>query len=129
MLKVYNKNALTRQQRLVNAIVIGVAAGLVLFLAWLLLVKFIGVYIPLLYVLFGYLIGVAIQHFGKGVQIQFSILAVVITVVVILCCDLAAFGSIKHLLEQFSGGGMASLFEIAYRAAGIYLAFINARVV
>ena len=129
MFKIYNTKALTRQQRLKNAIVVGIAAFVLFLVVWFVMINVFGVYFPLLYVAFGFGMGYAIQKFGKGVQIQFSILSAGLILVLLLVCDLMTFGSFKHLLQMFAEGGTTSLFEIAYRAIALYLAFTYARIV
>ncbi len=129
MFKIYNTKAITRQQRFKNAIVVGAAAFALFLIVWFVILNVFHVYFPLLYVAFGLGMGYAIQYFGKGVQIQFSILAAGLTLLLLLVCDLMAFGSISRLLGLFAEAGTTALFEIGYRALGLYLAFTTARVV
>ena len=129
MFKIYNTKALTRQQRFKNAVVVGAAAFVLFLVIWFVILKVFGVYFPLLYVAFGYGMGYAIQKFGKGVQMQFSILSVGLMLVLILICDMMAFGSVGRLLQLFAEAGTTALFELGYRALALYFAFINARVI
>jgi len=129
MFKIYNTKAITRQQRFKNAIVVGAAAFVLFLIVWFVILNVFHVYFPLLYVAFGFGMGYAIQYFGKGVQIQFSILSAGLTLLLVLVCDLMAFGSISRLLGLFAEAGTTALFEIGYRVLGLYLAFTNARVV
>ena len=129
MFKIYNKQALTRQQRFSNACIVGIGTSLLcigVFAALLLLLK---IYSPLLFLPMGFLIGYVIQRFGKGVQIQFSILALVLTLVVIFVCDMLAYGSVQLLLSDLLEFGQYSILQLIYRAGACYLAYSNARVV
>ena len=128
-MKIYNTNALTRKQRFQNAAVVGAAAFVVFLAIWMVVLKVIGVYFPLLYVAFGFGMGYLIQRFGKGVQIQFSILSAGLMLVLLLICDLMTFGSVTHLIKLFAEAGITALFEIGYRVLAVYFAFINARVI
>ena len=128
-MKIYNTNALTRKQRFQNAAVVGAAAFIAFLVIWMVVLNVIGVYFPLLYVAFGFGMGYLIQRFGKGVQIQFSILSAGLMLVLLLICDLMTFGSVKHLIQLFADAGITALFEIGYRVLAVYFAFINARVI
>ena len=127
MFKIYNKNAITRKQRLQNAIVCGSIAAVLCTVVLVVVFGMLGVYVPLLYVARGYVISWAIRKFGHGVQIQFSILAVVLTAAVIVITDFTIFGSIQNILSLYSGG-INALWNIGYRAAALILAFQNARI-
>ena len=127
MFKIYNKNAITRKQRLQNAIVCGILAAVICTVVLVFVFGMIGVYVPLLYIARGYVISWAIRKFGHGVQIQFSILAVVLTALVIVITDFIIFGSIQNVLALYSGG-INALWNIGYRAAALILAFQNARI-
>lgn len=127
MFKIYNKNAITRKQRLQNAILCGTLAAVLCTVVLILVFGVIGVYVPLLYVARGYVISWAIRQFGHGVQIQFSILAVILTVLVIIITDFIIFGNIQNVLTLYSGG-INALWNIGYRAAALIVAFQNARI-
>ena len=127
MFKIYNKNAITRKQRLQNAIDCGSIAAVLCTVVLVVVFGMLGVYVPLLYVARGYVISWAIRKFGHGVQIQFSIQAVVLTAAVIVITDFTIFGSIQNILSLYSGG-INALWNIGYRAAALILAFQNARI-
>ncbi|MDI9541023.1 MAG: hypothetical protein QM204_06085 [Bacillota bacterium] len=129
MFKAFNKPALTRRQRFTRAILFGSLATFLITILNIVLIKAFHLYFVILYVAIGWVIGNAIQYFGKGVQIQFSILAAVLTAVCILICDLVAYDfNIAFYLSSFTGG-YDTIFELGYRVAGVYLAYVNARVV
>ena len=87
MKKVYIKNALSTKDRMQNAIVSGGVAGVLCLAICLILFKVFGFYLPYIYLGAGYLIGLAIQKFGKGVQPKFSVLALGICACVVFCAS------------------------------------------
>ncbi len=129
MFKAFNKPALTRRQRFTRAILFGSLFTLLITIVNIILIKVFHLYFVILYLPIGLAIGNIIQYFGKGVQIQFSILAAVLTAVCILVCDLVAFNfDIGFYLSTFTGG-YDTLFDIGYRVAAVYFAYSSARVV
>ena len=130
MFEVFNKPALTRRQRFIRAIISGCLFTLLVTILNLILIKVYYLYFVILYLAIGLCIGYVIQYFGKGVQIQFSILAAILATACILVCDLVAYDfNLTYLLRTFTVGGSEVLFSIGYRVVGIYLAYSNARVV
>ncbi len=130
MLQIFNKKALTRKQRFSRALLFGLLATLLAILIEYILIKVFHVYFSILFLAIGLGIGYCIQYFGKGVQIQFSLLASILTFIVILVSDLIAFGfDFTSILANISQYGSDSLFELAYRIGSIILAYRYARVV
>ena len=127
MLKIYNSNAITRQQRMNNAILFGVGASLVCAIILWVVSNVIGVYMPVLFIPAAYLISWLIRRYGRGVQIQFSLLAVGLTARVIIITDLLTFRNLQMILLLFTNGA-SGLWNIGYRAVALILAFQNARV-
>ena len=127
MFKIYNKNAITRKQRMQNAIICGALTAVLCTVVLIFVFGMIGVYVPLLYVARGFVISWAIRKFGHGVQIRFSILAVILTALVIVITDFIVFGSIQNVLTLYSGG-INALWNLCYRAAALIRAFQNARI-
>ena len=127
MLKIYNSNAITRQQRMNNAILFGVGAALVCAIILWVVSNVIGVYMPVLFIPAAYLISWLIRRYGRGVQIQFSLLAVGLTARVIIITDLLTFRNLQMILLLFTNG-VSGLWNIGYRAVALILAFQNARV-
>lgn len=129
MLKVFNKPALTRRQRFTKAILSGSLFTLLAIVLNIVLIKVFHLYFVILYLAIGLGVGYVIQHFGKGVQVQFSILAAGLTAVCIIICDLVAYDfNLFSLLSSFTDS-YNTLFALGYRIAGVYLAYSNARVV
>lgn len=129
MPELYKKNALSTSERFHNAIVVGVAAALAALAVGLLLFKGFGVYLPYYYIGAGYLIGLMIQKFGKGVQPKFSYLACLLAVAVIAILDLITFWPMSGYFTLLTGYGTTSLIEVACRIGGAYLAYMYARAV
>ena len=127
MLKIYNSNAITRQQRMNNAILFGVGAALVCAIILWVVSNVIDVYMPVLFIPAAYLISWLIRRYGRGVQIQFSLLAVGLTARVIIITDLLTFRNLQMILLLFTNG-TSGLWNIGYRAVALILAFQNARV-
>ncbi len=129
MFKAFNKPALTRRQRFTRAILFGSLFTLLITILNVILIKVFHLYFVILYLPIGLAIGNVIQYFGKGVQIQFSILAAVLTAACILFCDMVAYDfNITYYLSTFTGG-YDTLFDIGYRVAAGYFAYSSARVV
>ena len=127
-MKVFNTRALTRKQRFTKALLVGTACALAAIAVLILVWHQFGPYMSLLYIPVGFGIAMAIQNFGRGVQIQFSLLSVFLTLAVIVIVDLYAFG-VEGILEILTQYGIDSLWEIGYRAVALYLAYRYARVV
>ncbi|MBE6116263.1 MAG: hypothetical protein E7187_05495 [Erysipelotrichaceae bacterium] len=128
MLKIYNSYAVTRKQRFINALVTGIPAALVCIGIFWVVSNIIGVYMPVLFIPAGYLISYVIQRFGKGVQIQFSVLAVILTAAVIIIGDLTTFRNLQMIMLLFTNG-VSGLWNIGYRAVALILAFHNSRII
>mgnify|MGYP000855201550 FL=1 len=143
MLKVYNKTALTKKQRFNNALLYGIPTALGLGLAYGIIASIIRIQFSIVFVGIGYLIGKVILEKGRGVQQRFSILAAILTVVSFLIADLvAAYGLriflypmilpsafLSILISWLNIVSISGILSIAFRIAGVYYAYINARVV
>jgi hypothetical protein len=127
-MKVFNTRALTRKQRFTKALLTGGACAAAAIIILYILFNVFGLYMSLLYVAVGFGIGMAIQYFGRGVQIQFSLLAAGLTLAVIVIVDLLTIG-LDNAMAYLTQFGLDSLWEIGYRAAAIYLAYRYSRVV
>ncbi|MBR0230176.1 MAG: hypothetical protein IJL94_02190, partial [Erysipelotrichaceae bacterium] len=112
-----------------NAIVSGGVAGVLCLAICLILFKVFGFYLPYIYLGAGYLIGLAIQKFGKDVQPKFSVLALGICACVVLIADMIYFGSPEAYFSVLTSFGTTSLIEVACRIGACYLAYMYARAV
>jgi len=129
MFKAFNKPALTRRQRFTRAIIFGSLITLLVTVLNIVLIKVFYLYFIILYLPIGLAIGNVIQYFGKGVQIQFSILAAALTILSIFVCDMVAFDfNVAYYLSSYTDG-YDTLFALGYRVAAVYFAYNSARVV
>lgn len=141
MFKVYNKRAVTRQERFQKALLYGILATLLITLVYGLLTRLLHIEFSVVYLLVGYSIGTIIQKYGRGVQIQFSILAACLAAFCFLFGDMIAwFGfevlftpalwsfAIRAILSNYFNIGINSLLSLLFRVGGIYLAYTSARI-
>ena len=143
MLKIYNKDALTRNERFQNACVVGILTTLGLTIAYGFVSSILHLELQVLYLAIGYLIGLAIQKAGRGVQVRFSVLAAVCAFFCFFVGDIISiFGFSVFLAPSmygivlrtviamwFSGMGISTLLSLAFRIMGIYFAYVYARIV
>ena len=129
MFRIYNTSAITRKQRFQNAVVCGVIAAVLCVIAFVIMLKVFHTYFAALFVAFGYFIGFAIMRYGKGVQIQFAVLSVVLTLITIVTCDLIAFGSLSAIFGFLATAGTSSLWNIGYRALALFVTYQNSRII
>lgn len=141
MFKVYNKRAVTRQERFMNALVVGIGATVAITFIYGLLASILRVEFSVVYLAIGYAIGYVIQKYGRGVQIQFSILAAVLAALCFLFGDMIAMFGFRILITpqwwlsalriefaQLAATNINSLLSLAFRLGGIYFAYVNARI-
>ncbi|MBQ4342467.1 MAG: hypothetical protein IJC38_01100 [Erysipelotrichaceae bacterium] len=145
MFQVFNKGALTRNQRFARAVVFGTLASLGLCLVYGLISSSMRIEFSYAFVLMGYLIGLAIQKMGRGVQVQFSILGAVLAALTFVFADLIAwygfsvftsldfliFGlrSWLNVMMNFTAGGVSGLLSLLFRGFGVIVAYQNSRIV
>lgn len=142
MFKVYNKRAVTRQERFQKALVYGIIFTLLITLLYGLFTHFLHIEFSIVYLFVGYLIGAVIQKYGRGVQIQFSILAAFLAVFCFLFGDMIAwFGldvlfaptfwsvALQAILSNYFNLNINSLLSLLFRVGGVYLAYSNARII
>ena len=145
MFQVFNKGALTRNQRMTRAILFGTLASLALCVVYGLISSMMSIEFSYAFVAMGYAIGLVIQKTGRGVQIQFSILGAVLAALTFIFADLIAwfgfsvFTSMDYLmfglrtwvsvLMDFSMGGVSGLLSLLFRAFGVVVAYQNSRIV
>ena len=142
MFKVYNKQAITRQERFNNALVAGIGATAVITVVYGWLSSLLQIEFSVVYLAIGYAIGWIIQKYGRGVQIQFSILAAVLATFCFLFGDMIElFGfqlfmipeawpfALQAVLGRLLAADIHSLLSLAFRLGGIYFAYLKARIV
>ena len=145
MFQVFNKRALTRNQRFVRAVLFGALASVGLCVGYGLISSLLSIEFSYAFVGIGYLIGLTIQKMGRGVQIHFSVLAAVLAVLTFVFADLIAwfgfgvFSSFDFLvfglkawasmMLDFTSGGISGLISLVFRGFGVIAAYQNARIV
>ena len=142
MYKIYNKNALTKNERFQNALVVGIATTVGLCIGYSIVCSVLDIEFQILYVGIGYLIGLAIQKAGRGVQLRFSVLAAVLATLCFIIGDLATmFGpefifnpsywliGLKFYFGYWAQLNVSILLSLAFRIFGVYCAYNYARIV
>ena len=97
-MKVYNTSTLNNKQRFVKAIIVGIMAPIACAFAYGIVDYLLPLHVPLLYVAMAFAIAYAIQRFGHGVQLRFSILAIACFVLSLI---LGYFVYYTFLFEEF----------------------------
>lgn len=145
MFQVFNKHALTRNQRFMRALLYGTLVSVGLCIAYGLISSLLSIEFSYAFVGIGYLIGLTIRKMGRGVQVKFSVLAAVLAVLTFVFADLIAwfgFGVFSspeyfmsglktwiNLMMNFSTGGVSGLISLLFRGFGVIAAYQSARIV
>ena len=142
MYKIFNKNALTRNERFQNAVVIGIAVTVALCICYTIVCNLLDIEFEILYIGIGYLIGLSIQKAGRGVQLRFSILAAVLTTLCFIIGDLVTLFGLELLSQPSMWLGLLRLYfgywaqldfgiliSLAFRVIGVFSAYNYARIV
>ena len=143
MLKIYNKQALTRNERFIRAVVYGVGATVGLTVLYGILSALLRIEFSVVYLAFGYAIGTVIRKFGRGVQVRFSVLAAVLAAICFVLGDMISmvgfsvftngfgvfFLVFRVALQSLLGTSMNALLALLFRIGGIALAYSSARFV
>lgn len=142
MLKVFNTHALSSKQRFTRAILVGIPTALGLAVLYGIIGNAVPFEFSIVFLGIGWLIGIAIQKYGRGVQPKFSILAAVLAAFCFILADLISIVGLSILLHpitliQLMIGVIPSylqtnfnvLLGLLFRAGGVYMAYTNARIV
>ena len=133
MLKIYNKQALTRNERFIRAVGYGVGATVGLTILYGLIARFLMFEFSVVYLAFGYAIGTVIRKYGRGVQVRFSVLAAVLAVLCFLFGFTMGFQffmlAFRMVLQSLIGTSMSALLSLMFRIGGVYLAYTTSRFV
>lgn len=142
MLQVFNKQALTRNQRFQRAILAGTLTSLCFALVYGIISSNMRIEFSYAFIAMGYGIGWAIRTYGRGVQVKFSVLGAVCALVSFILADLIAIGGFDiftnfSLFSQvfriefmrLSALNMNSMLSVLFRALGVYIAYTNSRIV
>ncbi|AYV35328.1 Uncharacterised protein [Erysipelothrix amsterdamensis] len=136
-MEIFNTRSLTQKQRfnvallvgLVSAVVLGIVSGIFRNKVANFSLVIVGV---------GYLIALAIQKFGRGVQIKFSIAAALFTFLAIVMSDVVTVMGIAGLFDLSSyqiifkyaaQNEIHSVLWIAYRLLAIYISYNYSRII
>ncbi|AGN25064.1 hypothetical protein PT250_03670 [Erysipelothrix rhusiopathiae] len=136
-MEIFNTRSLTQKQRfnvallvgLVSAVVLGIISGIFRNKVANFSLVIVGV---------GYLIALAIQKFGRGVQIKFSIAAALFTFLAIVMSDVVTVMGIAGLFDLSSyqiifkyaaQNEIHSVLWIAYRLLAIYISYNYSRII
>jgi hypothetical protein len=139
MFKVFNSHALSSKQRFLKALLYGVPTAIGLGIAYGIILRIIPIAFSLVYVGIGYLIGVVIRKYGRGVQPKFSILAAALSVFSFLLSETVRMVGLNFslnvlwlmffILPQRYLGSINGLINLAFVVYGAYIAYRMARIV
>ena len=144
MLKIYNKTAITKNQRFANALVYGIPTALGLGVLYGIFSNLMSVQFSVVFIGIGYLIGNTVQTKGKGVQNRFSVLGAVLAIVCFMLADLISMFGINPFVSignfffytdvwikfMFSmTSDINGILGVAFRVFGVIAAYQNSRIV
>ncbi len=140
-MKIYNKSAITRQERFQNAVIAGVLSTLVCLIGYGFVSSILRIEFSIVYLGIGYFVGEMIRKYGRGVQPQFSILAAVLVSICFIFGDMITifgfdilfnplhwFTGIQVVFMQLLSTNISSLLSLLFRIGGVYFAYNNARI-
>lgn len=85
-MKVFNVDSIKKNQRFNNALLYSIPLTIVLIIGYTIVRRLLPVEFSIIYIGFGYLIGMCIQKYGRGVTRQFSILGAVLAFLCFFFC-------------------------------------------
>lgn len=142
MLKIFNTQILNNRQRFWRAVVFSILAGIVSIAAYSFISGLLNIYSSLLFVGAGYFIGWVVLETGHGVQTKFSILAGVVTIVVIILCDILSVYPLSVLLnpamllnglifvmQSYLSVSVNALIGLLFRISAVVVAVNSSRIV
>ncbi|MDE8255722.1 hypothetical protein PT226_08255 [Erysipelothrix rhusiopathiae] len=136
-MEIFNTRSLTQKQRFNVALLVGLVSAVVLGIVSGIFRNKIANF-SLVIVGVGYLIALAIQKFGRGVQIKFSIAAALFTFLAIVMSDVVTVMGIAGLFDLSSyqiifkyaaQNEIHSVLWIAYRLLAIYISYNYSRII
>lgn len=136
-MEIFNTRSLTQKQRFNVALLVGLVSAVVLGIVSGIFRNKIANF-SLIIVGVGYLIALAIQKFGRGVQIKFSIAAALFTFLAIVMSDVVTVMGIAGLFDLSSyqiifkyaaQNEIHSVLWIAYRLLAIYISYNYSRII
>ncbi len=136
---IFNFDSLLRNQRFARAILFGSITAIVSAVIYAFFRDWAGYYFSYLSIGIGFLIGKSILHFGRGVQVKFSILSAVLALLSLILSTFLSFFllasgnftnafSVAYEMTLFYYGNLA-FTELFIHGITIYVAYVSARVV
>lgn len=139
MYRIYNSFKLNSNQRFLNALLYGIPTALGLGIAYGYISRILPINFSIIYVGIGYLIGMVIQKFGRGVQVKFSILGAVLAGISFVLSDVIRYFGLSLnpiifyqallIFTQVYLGSINGLINLLFFAWGIVTAYNKARII
>ena len=139
MYRIYNSFKLNSNQRFLNALLYGIPTALGLGIAYGYISRILPITFSIVYVGIGYLIGMVIQKFGRGVQVKFSILGAVLAGIAFVLSDVVRYFGLSlnpiilyHailIITQVYLGSINGLINLLFFAWGIVTAYNKSRII
>lgn len=139
MYQIYNSFKLNSNQRFLNALLYGIPTALGLGIAYGYISRILPITFSIVYVGIGYLIGMVIQKFGRGVQVKFSILGAVLAGIAFVLSDVVRYFGLSLnpiilyqailIITQVYLGSINGLINLLFFAWGIVTAYNKSRII
>ena len=139
MYRIYNSFKLNSNQRFLNALLYGIPTALGLGIAYGYISRILPITFSIVYVGIGYLIGMVIQKFGRGVQVKFSILGAVLAGIAFVLSDVVRYFGLSLnpiilyqailIITQVYLGSINGLINLLFFAWGIVTAYNTSRII
>ena len=139
MYRIYNSFELNSNQRFLNALLYGIPTALGLGIAYGYISRILPITFSIVYVGIGYLIGMVIQKFGRGVQVKFSILGAVLAGIAFVLSDVVRYFGLSLnpiilyqailIITQVYLGSINGLINLLFFAWGIVTAYNKSRII
>lgn len=139
MYRIYNSFKLNSNQRFLNALLYGIPTALGLGIAYGYISRILPITFSIVYVGIGYLIGMVIQKFGRGVQVKFSILGAVLAGFAFVLSDVVRYFGLSLnpiilyqailIITQVYLGSINGLINLLFFAWGIVTAYNKSRII
>lgn len=139
MFRIYNSFKLNSNQRFLNALFYGIPTALGLGIAYGYISRILPITFSLVYVGIGYVIGMVIQKYGRGVQVKFSVLGAVLAAIAFILSDVVRYFGLSLnpiilyqaviIITQVYLASINGLINLLFFAWGIVTAYNKARIV
>lgn len=139
MYRIYNSFKLNSNQRFLNALLYGIPTALGLGIAYGYISRILPITFSIVYVGIGFLIGMVIQKFGRGVQVKFSILGAVLAGIAFVLSDVVRYFGLSLnpiilyqailIITQVYLGSINGLINLLFFAWGIVTAYNKSRII